>query len=333
MTPNQPLLDRYGRLHSNLRISVTDRCNIRCFYCMPDTSIVFKPKAEILTFEEIERFARVMASVGVNKLRLTGGEPLVRAHLAELVESLAAIPGVEDLALTTNGMLLADQAQPLKDAGLERINISLDTLSADTFQQITRRTGLDQVLQGIQAAQEVGFKKIRLNAIAIRGLTEKEIVPLASFARRRKLELRFIEFMPLDAEDQWQSDQVLTGEAIRARLEAAFGPLHPVERLDVSQPAVDYKFSDGIGQVGFINPVSQPFCSDCNRLRLTAEGQVRNCLFSTSEWDARQLMRNGSSNRQILDLVRDCVAHKQPGHGINTTDFEKPARAMYQIGG
>ena len=333
MPDNIPLVDSYDRLHQNLRISVTDRCNIRCFYCMPDESIVFKPKDEILSFEEIERFVRVVADAGVNKLRLTGGEPLVRAHLAELITRLAAVPGIEDLALTTNGILLAEQAQELRDAGLQRINISLDTLSEETFQRITRRSGLDRVLAGIQAAQEVGFEKIRLNAIAIRGLTEEDVIPLGHFSREQNLELRFIEFMPLDAENNWQSDQVLSGEAIRRQLESEFGPLDPVERFDTAQPAVDYRFADGIGDIGFINPVTQPFCSDCNRLRLTAEGQVRNCLFSTTEWDARQLLRDGSSNQQLLDLVRDCVAQKKAGHGIDTADFEKPARAMYQIGG
>jgi cyclic pyranopterin phosphate synthase len=327
------LVDQYDRLHQNLRISVTDRCNIRCFYCMPDESIVFKPKDEILTFEEIERFVRVVADTGVNKLRLTGGEPLVRAHLADLVTRLAAVPGIDDVALTTNGILLADQAQELRDAGLQRINISLDTLSEETFQRITRRSGLDRVLAGIQAAQEVGFEKIRLNAIAIRGLTEDDVIPLGHFSREQNLELRFIEFMPLDAENNWQSDQVLSGEAIRRQLENAFGSLNPVERFDTAQPAVDYRFADGAGNIGFINPVTQPFCCDCNRLRLTAEGQVRNCLFSTTEWDARQLLRDGSSNQQLLELVRDCVAQKKPGHGIDTDDFEKPDRAMYQIGG
>ena len=333
MSAYEPLLDPYDRPHSNLRISVTDRCNIRCFYCMPDESIVFKPKDEILTFEEIERFVRLMAPVGVNKLRLTGGEPLVRAHLPDLISRLAAIPGIDDLALTTNGILLENQARMLKEAGLQRINISLDTLSEETFQRITRRSGLKQVLAGIAAAQEVGFEKVRLNAIAIRGLTEDEVVPLGQFARQHNLELRFIEFMPLDAENQWQSDQVLSGDLIRQQLEEAFGPLEPAERLDSSQPAVDYQFADGSGRIGFINPVSQPFCSDCNRLRLTAEGQVRNCLFSTTEWDARELLRNGSDDQQILDLVRDCIAHKKPAHGIDTEEFVKPARAMYQIGG
>ena len=333
MMDYSPLVDRYGRAHQNLRISVTDRCNIRCFYCMPDESITFRPKEEILTFEEIERLVRLVARTGINRLRLTGGEPLVRANLADLIDRLANIPGIDDLALTTNGILLAEQAQALRDAGLQRINISLDTLSEETFQRITRRPGLERVLAGIEAAQTTGFEKIRLNAIAIRNLTEADVVPLGQFAREQNLELRFIEFMPLDAEDQWNHDQVLSGDAIRAQLEKAFGTLVPVERLDSAQPAVDYQFLDGIGRIGFINPVTQPFCSDCNRLRLTAEGQLRNCLFSTTEWDARQRLRDGSSDEQLLDLVRDCIAHKQPGHGIDSDGFEKPARAMYQIGG
>jgi len=333
MSAYEPLLDQYDRPHNNLRISVTDRCNIRCFYCMPDESIVFKPKNEILTFEEIERFVRVLAPLGVNKLRLTGGEPLVRANLADLISRLAAIDGIDDLALTTNGILLEGQAQQLKEAGLQRINISLDTLTEETFERISRRPGLEKVLAGIAAAQDAGFEKVRLNAIAIRGLTENEIVPLGHFARQHQLELRFIEFMPLDADNQWETDQVLSGAIIRQQLEDAFGSLEPIQRLDRSQPAVDYEFADGGGRIGFINPVSQPFCSDCNRLRLTAEGQVRNCLFSTREWDARELLRNGSSDQQLLDLVRDCIAQKKPGHGIDTEQFVKPARAMYQIGG
>ncbi len=332
MIPEQ-LIDSFGRVHTNLRISVTDRCNIRCFYCMPNENVRFKPRDEILTFEEIERFARVVAAMGVNKLRLTGGEPLVRSGLPTLVEKLAAIAGIKDIALTTNGILLAEQAQALKDAGLKRINISLDGLSEETFQRISRREGLFRVLEGIDAAQRVGFAKIRLNAVAIHGITEPEIVPLGRFARERGLELRFIEFMPLDAEQHWQHDQVLSGEDIRRILEDEFGPLLPANRTDPSQPAVDFEFADGIGRIGFINPVTQPFCGDCNRLRITAEGNIRNCLFSTVEWNARDLMRSGGSDQQLADLVRDCVRAKKPGHGIDTPEFVRPEKAMYQIGG
>src|SRR6478752_10180742 len=245
MTSDMPLVDSLGRVHTNLRLSVTDRCNIRCFYCMPDENVRFLPRREILTFEEIERFVRVAASLGVNKLRLTGGEPLVRSGLAELVERLAAIEGIYDIALTTNGILLEEQAQALKEAGLTRINISLDALTEETFRKIARRDGLDRVLAGIAAAKTVGFKKIRLNAVAIKGITEPEIVPLTNFARAGGMEMRFIEFMPLDAENNWQHDQVLSGQEIRRQIEQAIGALEPVQRTDPSQPATDFRFADG----------------------------------------------------------------------------------------
>lgn len=331
--PNlRTLVDSFGRVHTSLRISVTDRCNIRCFYCMPREDVQFLPRGDILSFEEITRFARIVAGMGVHKLRLTGGEPLVRADLPKLVASLSAIEGIDDLALTTNGLLLAAQAHALRNAGLMRVNISLDTLDEATFQRISRRRGLDRVLAGVEAAQRAGFDSIRLNAIAIRGLSEADIVPLAAFARDRALELRFIEYMPLDADGQWDSQKVLAGDRVRQKLENEFGPLAPIERTDPSQPAVDYQFAGG-GRIGFINPVTKPFCGDCNRLRLTAEGQIRNCLFSTVEWDARGVMRNGGSDREIADLVRECVAAKKPGHGIDSPEFLRPQRAMYQIGG
>jgi cyclic pyranopterin phosphate synthase len=329
----EPLVDRLGRVHTNLRISVTDRCNIRCFYCMPIENVRFKPRNEILTFEEIESFTRVMVRLGINKIRLTGGEPLVRADLYRLVEKLASIPGIRDIAMTTNGILLAEQAAALKAAGLSRLNISLDALSEEAFQRISRREGLQRVLDGIFAAQREGFERIRLNAVAIKGITEAEVVPLGEFARQHNLELRFIEFMPLDAEGNWESDQVLSGKAIRCLLEKALLPLVPVERTDMSQPAMDYEFADGIGRIGFINPVTEPFCGDCNRLRITADGKLRNCLFSTTEWDARALLRAGASAEELVQLVRDCVAAKKPGHGIDSPEFVKPERAMYQIGG
>jgi GTP 3',8-cyclase len=328
-----PLVDSFGRRHSNLRISVTDRCNIRCFYCMPAENVQFKPRHELLTFEEIERFVRVVAPLGVNKIRLTGGEPLVRHDLVRLVEKLAVISGIRDVALTTNGILLADVAQSLKDAGLSRVNISLDCLNEETFFAISRRAGLDQVLAGIFAAQRAGFQKIRLNAVAIRGLSEPEIVPLGQFARTHGLEMRFIEFMPLDADGAWDQGQVLDGPRIRTMLEDAFGPLVPVPVEDPAQPATDFVFADGVGRIGFINPVTQPFCQHCNRLRLTAEGQVRNCLFSTAEWDARAVLRGGGNDEDLADLVRASVGAKRAGHGINSEEFVKPLRAMYQIGG
>lgn len=328
-----PIVDSFGRLHTNLRISVTDRCNIRCFYCMPNENIQFKPRHELLTFEEIERFVKIVAPMGVNKLRLTGGEPLVRSELDGLVAKLVEIPGIKDIALTTNGLLLADQAAALRAAGLTRVNISLDAMSEATFERISRRRGLEQVFAGIFAAKQAGFKRIRLNAVAIRGITEQEIVPLGQFARDHDFELRFIEFMPLDAEGNWESEQVLPGEEIRRQLEDAFGPLEAAERPDPSQPAMDFRFADGRGSIGFINPVSQPFCGDCNRLRITAEGKLRNCLFSTVEWDVRALLRDDRPDKEIERLVRECVAAKKPGHGIDSTEFIRPERAMYQIGG
>ena len=333
MNVQQPLVDRFGRVHRDLRISVTDRCNIRCFYCMPAENVRFKPRSELLTFEEIERFVRVAAELGIRKLRLTGGEPLVRHDLPRLIAKLAQTPGIEDIALTTNGLLLAEQARALRDAGLQRLNISLDTLNPETFQKISRRDGFEKVLAGIAAAQQVGFDKIKLNAVAIKGLSEPDILPLGRFAREHGLEMRFIEYMPLDADGKWDNDQVLAGEEIRRVLEAAIGPLEPSDGADPSQPATDYRFVDGGGIVGFINPVTQPFCADCNRLRLTAEGQIRNCLFSTVEWDARALLRSGGEDRELMQLIRDCVAAKKAGHGINSDEFIKPERAMFQIGG
>ena len=329
----KPLVDSFRRVHSNMRVSVTDRCNIRCFYCMPNENVQFKPRDEILSFEEIERLVRIATAHGVNKLRITGGEPLVRAELPLLVQRLSPISGVEDIALTTNGILLAEQAEALCQAGLKRLNISLDGLSPETFERIARRPGLDKVLNGIGVAQQFPFEKIRLNAVAISGISEEEIVPLGRFAREQQLELRFIEFMPLDAEGNWQAEQVLHGEAIRARLEEAFGPLLPAKRSDPSQPAMDFEFADGGGMIGFINPVSQPFCADCNRLRVTAEGQLRNCLFSHEEWNVRDIMRQGGSDAEISQLLLECVAAKKTGHGIDSPDFEQPSRAMYQIGG
>ena len=333
MTDSRRLVDTLGRIHNNLRISVTASCSIRCFYCMPNENDQFKPRAEILTFEEIVRFTRVAASLGVDKVRLTGGEPLVRADLCDLVSELAAIPGIRDIAMTTNGVLLADHVVALKQAGLKRLNISLDGLREETFERISRRQGLDRVLEGIFAAQRIGFERIRLNAVAIRGITEDEIVPLGEFARQHNLELRFIEFMPLDAENNWCDDQVLSGSEIRDTLENEFGPLRLSERTDLSQPATDYRFEDGRGVIGFINPVTQPFCGSCNRLRITAEGKIRNCLFSIAEWDAREVMRSGGSDEQLVELLQDCIRAKKPGHGIDSPDFIRPERAMYQIGG
>lgn len=331
--PQGPLVDRFGRVHTSLRLSVTDRCNIRCTYCMPEGAVRFLPRDQVLTFEEIERFATVAARLGLASIRLTGGEPLARADLPVLVGRLTAAPGILEVAMTTNGVLLAKHASALRTAGLTRLNVSLDSVRAETFRQLTRRDVLPDVLRGIEEAQRVGFSQIRLNAIAMRGVTEEEIVPLARFARERGLQLRFIEYMPLDADQHWQADQVLSGAEILARIQDALGPLTPAPRPNPHQPAVDWRFTDGHGEVGFINPVTQPFCGECDRLRLTAEGRIRNCLFGAEGWDARAAMRGGATDEQLADLIRESVAAKKPGHGIDEPGFLRPQRAMYQIGG
>ena len=326
------LVDGFGRVHTDLRISVTDRCNLRCTYCMP-LEVEFKPREQLLTYEEIARVAFVMSGLGIRTIRLTGGEPLVRSGIEGLVRQLVAIPKIESVALTTNGLLLAEQAESLFRAGLARLNVSLDSLREDRFVQIARGKGLDRVLAGLTAAKAAGFQSIRINAVSIRGLTEDEIVPLALFCRREGFHLRFIEFMPLDADGAWSSEQVLAGYAVRELLERQIGPLVPAVRSDTGQPAVDYCWADGSGSVGFIDPVTAPFCGQCDRLRLTADGQVRNCLFSTTEWDARQLLRSGGSDEMLVDLVQECVRGKRAAHGIGEPDFIRPDRAMYQIGG
>jgi cyclic pyranopterin phosphate synthase len=300
---------------------------------MPAENVRFRPRAEILTFEEIERVARVVARLGVRTLRLTGGEPLVRHNVDRLVRMLTAIPGIEEVALTTNGLLLAEQANALRAAGLQRLNVSLDTLDPGKFRYITRRDGFEQVLAGLFAAQRAGFQRIKVNAVAIRGISEEDIVPLGRFAREHGFEVRFIEFMPLDADDRWENERVIPGDEILTRLREGIGPLRALPVTDPSQPATDFQFTDGIGRIGFINPVSQPFCRWCDRLRITAEGKLRNCLFSTVEWDAREVLRNHGSDDALAELIRKCVANKRAGHGINSDEFLKPARAMYQIGG
>jgi GTP 3',8-cyclase len=331
MTGGPPLVDGFGRVHTDLRISVTDRCNLRCSYCMP-LEVTFKPREELLTFEEIARVARVAAGLGVRTVRLTGGEPLLRRELPELVRQLVAIEGLDEVSLTTNGLLLAEQAAGLRAAGLARLNVSLDSLTQQGFERLARRPGLDRVLAGLEAAKRAGFAEIRINAVSIRGLTEAEIVPLARFCRREGFHLRFIEFMPLDAEEAWEPTQVLSGAEVRGMLEREIGPLVADRPADPGQPALDYRFADG-GRVGFINPVTRPFCDRCDRLRLTADGQLRNCLFSTVEWDARGLLRSGAGDEPLAAAIRDCVAAKRAAHGIDTPSFVRPARAMYQIGG
>ncbi|MBT4867940.1 MAG: GTP 3',8-cyclase MoaA, partial [Planctomycetaceae bacterium] len=266
----EQLIDSFGRVHNNLRISVTDRCNIRCFYCMPADDVVFMKRSALLSFEEIERFVRVATKLGVNKVRLTGGEPLVRRELDKLVAQIAAIPEILDVGLTTNGILLADQAEALYAAGLRRINISLDALDPVRFKEITRREGYEKVIEGIQAAQQVGFDPVKVNAVTIRGMTEDQVVPFGHFARETGAEIRFIEFMPLDADTAWERDKVLFAHEIIESLNREIMPLVPVGQQDKTAPATEFMFEDGVGRIGFIASVSRPFCESCNRFRLTA---------------------------------------------------------------
>lgn len=329
-----PLLDTYNRLHDNLRLSVTDRCNIRCFYCMPEQGVSFVDRAEILSFEEMERFARVAVSLGVRKLRVTGGEPLVRKDLHVLVRKLVEMPGVDDVALTTNGVLLAAQAKALHDAGLRRLNIHLDTLDRGRFEQIARRDELHRVLEGIDAVQRLGFGPVKINAVAVKGLVEPDIVPLARFGRERGIEIRYIEFMPLDAQNLWDRSKVLLADDIVAMLEAEFGPLDPVPDPDPRAPALEYVYRDGGGKVGFIASVSRPFCLNCNRIRLTADGKLRYCLFAIDETDVKGLLRGGATGDEIARVIRATVHSKWLGHEINQGErFIPPPRPMYAIGG
>lgn len=328
------LIDTFGRTHTNLRISVTDKCNIRCFYCMPEGPIDYVGHDEILRYEEIERFARVAAALGVDKIRITGGEPLVRKNLDRLIAMLSAIQGIRDIALTTNAVLLADQAQTLYDAGLRRLNIHLDTLDRERFRQITRRDDFDRVMRGIDRALEVGFPVIKLNAVAVKNLLEPDIVPLARFGRERGIEIRYIEFMPLDHQGLWERAKVLTADEMIAMLEREIGPLEEIPDADPRAPATEYRWADGGGRVGFIASVSKPFCLNCNRIRLTADGHLRYCLFAIEEMDVKRLLRSGAPDEEIAALIRENVRRKWIGHEINRADrFVPPPRPMHAIGG
>ncbi|HEX8203983.1 MAG TPA: GTP 3',8-cyclase MoaA [Isosphaeraceae bacterium] len=333
MTPaTDRLIDSFGRVHDNLRISVTDRCNIRCVYCMPE-AVTFLPRRNLLSFEEIERVARVAAGLGITKIRLTGGEPLVRRDLPRLVARLAAVADIRDIGLTTNGLLLGPMAQALWDAGLRRINVSLDTMDPAKFQELTRRTGFEQVIAGILAAKAAGFDPVKVNAVAIKGVTEDDVVPLGRFCRAHGLELRFIEYMPLDAGNLWEREKVLFAAEILELLARGIGPLVPAPDQDERAPALDYDYADGGGRVGLIASVSRPFCRGCNRIRLTADGKLRNCLFALDETDLRALIRAGAPDAEIARAVRSSVAGKWEGHEINTARFIKPGRLMHSIGG
>ncbi len=330
-TASDCLIDTFGRTHNNLRISVTDRCNLRCTYCMPE-DVVFLDRSALLTFEEIAHFVSVAAPLGIDKVRLTGGEPLMRRHLDRLVRLLVPIPRIKDVGLTTNGLLLAPMAETLFDAGLRRINISLDTLDAGRFREISRRDGLEAVLAGIEAARRAGFAPIKINAVIIRGINDQDVVPLARYCRERGLEMRFIEYMPIGAEP-WERGKVYFAHEILEQLEHSIAPLVPAEDYDARAPAMDFVYTDGGGRVGMIASVSRPFCLSCNRVRLTAEGKLRNCLFALDEVDVMPLLRQHPDDERLAELIRRNVHDKWEGHEINTARFIKPARTMHAIGG
>jgi GTP 3',8-cyclase len=326
------LVDGFGRAIRSVRVSVTDKCNFRCTYCMPAEGLEWLRREEILSFEEIERLIRVMAAMGVDEVRLTGGEPLVRRDLPVLVSMLAETPGVRDLSLTTNGILLDKLAGPLVEAGLRRLNVSLDSLSHTRFAEITRRDALDRVLAGlVEAERHPELRPIKINCVAMRGFTETEVPALAELARRKPYVVRFIEFMPLDADERWDADQVLTGEEIRAAIEERW-PLVEVP-AKVSSTSRRFRFADGAGELGFVNPVSEPFCSTCDRIRVTADGKLRTCLFSRREWDLMEPLRAGTSDEELAAAIRHAVLHKELKHRINDPGFVRANRSMSQIGG
>ena len=329
--PNGPLVDSYGRVHTDLRISVTDRCNVRCVYCMPEDGLEWLPRAEILTFEEITRVATVAHRLGVRSLRLTGGEPLVRAHLPVLVSMVAGV-GFDDLSLTTNGVGLTSAAADLAAAGLRRVNVSCDSLRRDRFEEMTRRDALPQVLAGMEAAERAGLAPLKVNVVTMRGVNDDEIVDFGRFARETGRVVRFIEYMPLDADHTWERPQVVPGEEILERIGAVW-PLEPVGAADDPAPADRWRFADGAGEIGVITSVTKAFCGTCNRLRLTADGAVRNCLFATTEWSVRDVMRAGGSDDEVAAVLRNAVWNKLPGHAINDPEFLRPKRSMSMIGG
>src|SRR5258708_4800886 len=299
---------------------------------MPETGVKVQARGQMLTFEEIERFVRIAVTLGVRKLRVTGGEPLLRKDLAKLIRKLSAIEGIEDLALTTNGVLLTEQAQELYDAGLRRINVHLDTLDRERFQQITRRDDFDRVLAGIEACQRMGYGPIKINAVAVKNLVEPDIVPLARFGRERGIEIRYIEFMPLDAQGLWERGRVLLTDDMLAMLTREIGPLEEIPDQDERAPATEYRFADGVGRVGFIASVSRPFCLNCNRIRLTSDGKLRYCLFAIDETDVRGLLRSGAPDEEIAAVIRGNVMQKWMGHEINSQRFVPPPPPMHPIG-
>jgi GTP 3',8-cyclase len=328
----EPLHDGHGRRIADLRVSVTDRCNFRCQYCMPADGLPWLERDEVLSFEEIERLVRIFVGMGIEDVRLTGGEPLVRRQFPTLVAMLAGIDALRDLSLTTNGYLLERDADALVAAGIQRVNVSIDSLQRDRFFAMTRRDALPQVLRGLDAlARHPEVHPIKVNAVAMRGFTEEEALPFAAFARSRAFQVRFIEFMPLDGDHAWTPDAVLPGDELRRIIHA----VHPLEEVprERSATARVFRFQDGRGEIGFINPVSEPFCADCNRIRLTADGRLRTCLFSLHETDLRGPLREGAGDGELQDVIRDAVWRKELKHHVGERGFRQPPRTMSAIGG
>ena len=321
-----------GRTIVNLRISVTDRCNFRCTYCMPADNVEFMDRTNLLSFEEIHRVVTVASGLGINRIRLTGGEPLMRKDLSTLIKMINEVEGINDVAMTTNAFFLKDQAQSLKDAGLKRLNVSLDALDPEKFRDVNRRDCLQAVLDGLDTARKVGFKSIKINAVAVRNFSESEIMGLIEYGRSDGFEVRFIEFMPLDSDKVWERDKVLFGHEIIDLIKEKY-ELVPVDNSLEIGPASEYTFADGKGKIGIITAVSNPFCDHCNRIRMTADGKLRTCLFSADETNLKEMIRSGKSDENIADTIRQAVLIKEPGHKINLDDFERPDRAMHAIGG
>lgn len=326
------LTDGMGRTIVNLRISVTDRCNFRCTYCMPADNVEFMDRSNLLSFEEIHRVVTVASGLGINRIRLTGGEPLMRKNLPTLIKMINEVEGINDVALTTNAFFLKDQAQSLKDAGLKRLNVSLDALDPEKFRDVNRRDCLQAVLDGLDTASKLGFKSIKINAVAVRNFSESEIMGLIEYGRSDGFEVRFIEFMPLDSDKVWERDKVLFGHEIIELIKEKY-ELVPVDNSLEIGPASEYTFADGKGKIGIITAVSNPFCDHCNRIRMTADGKLRTCLFSADETNLKEMIRSGESDENIAEKIRQAVLIKEPGHKINLDDFERPDRAMHAIGG
>jgi GTP 3',8-cyclase len=327
------LKDSYGRVIRDLRISITDRCNFRCVYCMPSEGVEWKDKSQILSYEELTLLAEIFVSLGINRLRVTGGEPLLRRGVVKFVRSLSKISGLEDLAMTTNGYFLPEFAQQLSAAGLKRVSISIDSLKPKAFEALTRINALDRVLEGIEAARRYNLTPIKVNMVVMRGINDSEVADLAAFARERNLVARYIEYMPLDGPGEWNREMVVSGREIYEQIHARF-PLVPLDPNHKSETAVRFGFADGApGEIGIIAPVTQPFCGACSRIRLTADGQIRTCLFSLGEHNLRDLVRSGASRTDIAEFIFKAVLKKEPSHRINEPDFVPPERTMSCIGG